>query len=119
ERVLRRALGIYADYAPVIANLGVLEYERGRVDDAVRALRQASMLAPHMASIHYNLAVALYRQGHWGEAIRQFDQTLNLDPRNPDAARNKRWIQEIQGGATGGVDLPRPQAKLVLGEFAS
>ncbi|HJZ87636.1 MAG TPA: tetratricopeptide repeat protein [Polyangia bacterium] len=119
ELVLQRALAQAGAYAPALANLGVLAYDRGRFDEAARMLGEAVRLAPRTSSIHYNLGVLAYRQGRFPEAAREFGEALRLDPKNADAARNQRWIQDLMGGAKGGVDLPRPQAKLVVGEFSS
>ena len=120
EAMLMRAMKIGAGtYAPAYANLGVLEYDRGAFDQAADLLGQAVKLAPRVPANHYNLAMALYRGGHWEKAIQELDKTLELDPRHQDAARNKRWIQELINGAKGGLDLPRPTATLQVGEFAS
>jgi len=120
EAMLQRAMRVgTGTYAPAYANLGVLEYDRGAFDQAAELLGQACKLAPHVPSNHYNLAMALYRGGHWDAAVKELDKTLELDPRNQDAARNKRWIQELINGAKGGLELPRPAATLQVGEFAS
>jgi tetratricopeptide (TPR) repeat protein len=120
EAMLNRAMKVGAGtYAPAYANLGVLEYDRGAFDQAADLLGHAVQLAPRVPANHYNLAMALYRGGHWEKAMHELDKTLELDPRHRDAARNKRWIQELINGAKGGLELPSPAATLQFGEFAS
>jgi tetratricopeptide (TPR) repeat protein len=120
EAMLRRAMKIGAGtYAPAYANYGVLEYDRGAFVEAAQLLGQACQLAPLVPTNHYNLAMALYRTGRWEQAVHELGETLKLNPRHRDAARNKRWIEELMGGAKGGLELPRPAATLQVGEFAT
>ena len=51
---------------------------------------QVLRLNPSSVKAHANLGVALLKLGRLEEAARQFDETLRLDPQNPQALAFKR-----------------------------
>lgn len=55
-------------------------YERGRWDDAERALRCALAVNPYQAEWHFNLGLTLEAAGRHGEAAEAFSDAANLQP---------------------------------------
>src|SRR5262249_36414844 len=50
-------------------NLGLIQREAGRFDDAERSFREAMKLKPDYASPMFNMAVLNRMRGRWGEAV--------------------------------------------------
>jgi len=61
-------------------NLGNALLAAGHVEDAVRVLRQATILEPGMAEAHNNLGAAYRAAGRTGDAIAELRRSVALDP---------------------------------------
>lgn len=61
------------------------EKDPGYLEDARKALFEASLLAPTDAKIHYNLGLTLARLGNTEEAMVVLEKTVNLKPNYRDA----------------------------------
>jgi tetratricopeptide (TPR) repeat protein len=66
-------------------NLGVVQFEKGNVEDAIEKYQQSLRLHPDYPEAHYNLASALLQKGYADEAIRQCEEALKIQPDEPDA----------------------------------
>src|SRR6266404_1573035 len=66
-------------------NLGVLQLERGNIDDAIAKYDQSLRLNPNYPEARYNLGSALLQLGRPDEAILQCQEALRLQPNEPDA----------------------------------
>jgi protein O-mannosyl-transferase len=66
-------------------NLGVVQFEKGGVEDAIEKYQQSLRLHPDYAEAHYNLGSALLQKGYADEAIRQCEEALKIQPNEPDA----------------------------------
>jgi tetratricopeptide (TPR) repeat protein len=66
-------------------NLGVVQLEKGNIDDAIDKYEQALRLHPAYPEAHYNLGSALLQKGYPDEAIRQCEEALKIQPNEPDA----------------------------------
>jgi len=66
-------------------NLGVVQFEKGNIDDAINKYGQALRLHPDYPEARYNLGGALLHEGKIDEAIRQCEEALKLQPNEPDA----------------------------------
>jgi Tfp pilus assembly protein PilF len=66
-------------------NLGVVEQEKGNVDDAIDKYEQALRFHDNYPEAHYNLGSALLLKGDPDHAIQQCEQALRLQPNEPDA----------------------------------
>lgn len=66
-------------------NLGVVESEKGRVDDAIANYERSLQLHPDYPEAHYNLAGALLLKGAVDQAIEHCQEALRLLPNEPDA----------------------------------
>jgi protein O-mannosyl-transferase len=66
-------------------NLGVVQFEKGSVEDAIEKYQQSLRLHPDYPEAHYNLGSALLQKGYADEAIRQCEEALKIQPNEPDA----------------------------------
>ena len=66
-------------------NLGVVQFEKGNVEDAIEKYRQSLGLHSDYPEAHYNLGSALLQKGYADEAIRQCEEALKIQPNEPDA----------------------------------
>ncbi len=66
-------------------NLGVVQFEKGSVEDAIEKYQQSLGLHPDYPEAHYNLGSALLQKGYADEAIRQCEEALKIQPNEPDA----------------------------------
>jgi len=66
-------------------NLGVVQFEKGSVEDAIEKYQQSLRLHPDYPEAHYNLGSALLQEGYADEAIRQCEEALKIQPNEPDA----------------------------------
>lgn len=88
-------------------NAGTAAYQAGRYPEAIGWLEQAlsaSRLALRQKSL-YNLGNCYYRIGQsetnlyrrviqWNQALSHYNQALQLDPKDPDAEQNRRFLAE-------------------------
>ena len=66
-------------------NLGVVQFEKGNIDDAINKYGQALRLHANYPEAHYNLGSALLQQGKIDDAIQQCEKALELEATDPDA----------------------------------
>ena len=66
-------------------NLGVVQFEKGNIDDAIEKYEQSLRLHPDYPEAHYNLGSALLQKGYADEAIRHCEEALKIQPNEPDA----------------------------------
>ena len=87
ERQLRAALKHEPESVEAQTNLGIVLAMRGKLDDAIEALRQSLRLSDD-PDTHFNLAAVFEQRGHWNEARSHYQQALELAPAF-DAARHR------------------------------
>jgi len=78
ERDYRAALATAPDHPAALHYLGVIHYQRNRLDDALPLLERAVVLVPEEPEFHNNLGLALAAVDRTDEAIEQFRQALAL-----------------------------------------
>jgi predicted O-linked N-acetylglucosamine transferase (SPINDLY family) len=89
ERAANEALHLQPDFAPGHQNLGNIQYDLGRLDDAVASHRRSLELNPHDATVRTGLLLLLhYRHGDDPQLL--FDEhrrwgKLHADPLMTDA----------------------------------
>jgi len=66
-------------------NLGVVQFQKGDLDDAIKKYEQSLRLNPDYPEAHYNLGSALLQKGQIEEAIEHSRKALQLQPNDPDA----------------------------------
>jgi len=66
-------------------NLGALEFQKDRIDDAIDNYERSLRLHSDYPEAHYNLGSALLQKGKIDEALKQCEKALELQPNDPDA----------------------------------
>lgn len=97
EQYFRRAVN--ADPAAVSprANLGLLQYRRGRTAEAIRLLHEAAQLEPFNAALVNNLGALLCAGGRPLIAIRQLSRAALLAPGSPAVELNRGAVHLALG----------------------
>lgn len=105
-------------------NLGVIQYRRGKVNEAIANYSEALRLEPEYAGAHNSLGAALASQGHFSEAIPHLFEASRINPRYATPHYNLGGILFRQGRITEAIAqyseaLRRrpafPEARHVLG----
>jgi tetratricopeptide (TPR) repeat protein len=90
--------------AAVYCNLGLLLEERGAIDEAIAAYRQAVQRRPEFAEYHYNLGNALRAKLALDEAVAAYDRALMLRPDYPEARMNQSLAFLLKGDFARGLE---------------
>ncbi|HSV27196.1 MAG TPA: tetratricopeptide repeat protein [Sedimentisphaerales bacterium] len=88
---LRKAVEIRPD-AVVLTNLGGCLMHLGKVEEAEKAFREATVLNPKYALGQFNLAVVLAELGRTQEAAETMAKVLELEPDNRDAKEFLKFL---------------------------
>ncbi len=67
------------------SNLGVVRFQQGKLNEALRALQQAVKLSPTDAFSYMNLGIVYYQLNQYESAIDALQRALALDPNNAKA----------------------------------
>lgn len=74
-----RILRIQPDHASTLHMLGVLCYDQGNSDEAVRFIRKAIEINPDCAEAYIHLGMILKEAGHILETLELFRQAININ----------------------------------------
>lgn len=66
-------------------NLGVVQFEKGEIDDAIEKYKRSLELHPDYPEALYNLGSAQLQKGDADQAIRLCEESLKLQPTDADA----------------------------------
>jgi len=66
-------------------NLGLVLFEKGKIDDAIAHYRSALQMQPDWWDAEYNLGIALSAKGQVDEAILHSEKAVAMRPTDPDA----------------------------------
>lgn len=83
--------------ARALNNRGILAYDAGRWEDALRDYAEAGRLSPDFAWVHNNRGLVYQRQGRHREAVASFSRALYLDPNYATARTNRTTSLEALG----------------------
>jgi tetratricopeptide (TPR) repeat protein len=97
EGLYRRILAQEPRHADALHFLGVIAYQAGRPEEAIRSIAAAIGLNPAKAAYHCNLGLAYQTVRHVEEAANCFEESLRLRPANPVAHNNLGVIRLEQG----------------------
>jgi tetratricopeptide (TPR) repeat protein len=90
--------------AAAYGNLGLLLEERGAIDEAIAAHRQAVQRRPEFAEYHYNLGNSLRAGRALDEAVGAYDRALTLRPNYPEARLNQSLVYLLKGDFARGLE---------------
>lgn len=101
---LDQAEGIYRDVLAAVPNhpdalhfLGVLHYQRGRVDDAIQSIACALGISPDYVDAHNNLGNIYKEQKRFTEAEACYRRTIELAPGHLGACNNLGTVLRALG----------------------
>ena len=82
--------------------LGLIRYQQGAYQDAIRQIDSALEINPESASAHVIRGNALYALTHFTEAVKSYDRAIALDKGDQEAVANRiRAIHELERLAHG------------------
>lgn len=93
DRLLTRAVRLQPDSAAIIDSLGWLRFRQGKLEEAVRLLRQAKGLMAD-AEISAHLGEALWKSGQKEEARKVLSEAESLDPENATLRGVRQRLKE-------------------------
>ena len=106
---------------PAINNIGLIRYEEGKVDEAVRLWRQSVALDPKQTTEpQLAIAVALFRKGNQTEALTLGEAAVKTDARYGELKYLKEnlWGEKLLADAQILFAVPRIQAAIAQGQSA-
>src|SRR5215475_10863533 len=89
EALYRKVLQAQPRHFDGLHLLGVVNYQCGRHDDAVRQIDLALKVNPKVAAAHNNRGAALKELKRYAEALRDYDQAIALRLDYVDAFNNR------------------------------
>jgi protein O-mannosyl-transferase len=93
-------------------NLGILQQESGRLDDALASYDRALALDPAAADVHRNRGNALAAQGRVDAALESFATALRLDP--SDARTRNSRANTLAGAGRHGEAIVEYEGALAI-----
>jgi tetratricopeptide (TPR) repeat protein len=114
ERVrwLQAAVATHPRNVAAYNNLGNALRDKGDLDGAITAFREAIRLDPSNAVVHNNLAAALYRKKDLDGAIGYFREATRLDPGYAVAHYNLGIVLRAKGDLDGALAAYREAIRL-------
>jgi protein O-mannosyl-transferase len=76
------------DTAAPYMNLSVALFNKGRVDEALEALKRAASLEPNNSNVRNNLGALYLSKNNYEEAVRELNAALKTNPTNAEAHNN-------------------------------
>ncbi|MBD1845344.1 tetratricopeptide repeat protein [Cyanobacteria bacterium FACHB-63] len=108
-----KATSLDQKFWPAINNIGLIRYEEGKIDEAIRLWRRSVAIDPKQtAEPQLAIAVALFRKGNQTEALTLGESALKQDVRysEPKFLKENLWGDKLMGDTQRFFALPRIQA---------
>ncbi len=86
--VCRRILDRDPDHADALHLLGVIDFQAGRLTEAVRRIGRAIRLRPKRSDFYSNLGNVLKKRGRLKASLAAFKRAKTLNPESPDILNN-------------------------------
>jgi type IV pilus biogenesis/stability protein PilW len=83
-------------------NLGIIYFNKGRMDEAMACCSKAVEIQPDSANAHFNLGHIFLRQGQLDEAVAHFQRVMEIQP-NDAKAHSDLGLALMQKGQTDGA----------------
>jgi arylsulfatase A-like enzyme/Flp pilus assembly protein TadD len=97
ESALMEARRVEPDNPVIVANLGILRAEQGRLPEAIDALRAALAADTNLHQARFNLAIALAKAGRRAEAAAAARELLTRLPHDaPQRGEVERLLKAVQ-----------------------
>ena len=109
EALYQQLLQRYPRHPQLLANLGALALQTGRLEQSITLLEQSLAAQPNQSVANSNLAIALQYQGQSARALSHYDRAISLAPHNADAYANKAMLL---------LDLGRPEEAVESSDHA-
>ena len=71
------------NYGPAHNNLGLLQFDDGKLYQSVLSFERAMELMPSDPAVYYNLGLALEKAGRKHQALELYSQAVEIDPTEP------------------------------------
>lgn len=104
DRIFRSVLSSSPNHPMALNYLGVLTYQLGKVEPAIRLLKKAASVMPDYAEAQWNLATVYGEQERWSDAEACCRTALQFEPSAPpllqalaDALRAQGQVEEAVG----------------------
>lgn len=112
----QQAVDLEDQFWPAINNIGLVQYEQGKLDAAVEQWQKALEVEAEAAEPLLAIAVARYRQGQVPEALDIAHQALHLDPSygDLDFLKLNLWGDRLLEDTSNFFELPQMQELLAL-----
>ena len=103
ESAFRKAIELRPDFADArkslanaLYNLGVIEWNAGRVANARQRFEAATVANPEQAEAHYRLGMTLVNAGELSRAAAEFETYLHLAPDGPNAQAARDHLIQLK-----------------------
>ncbi|MFC7514230.1 tetratricopeptide repeat protein [Herbaspirillum sp. GCM10030257] len=96
EELYRQIVCIQPSHADALHLLGAIAHQHGDYQRAIDLIEKAIAIKP-TAPMYNNLALAIKGSGHLEKAVEYLQQSLSLDPNQPDAYNNLGVALKAQG----------------------
>jgi tetratricopeptide (TPR) repeat protein len=100
----RRATEVDPSFAHGWYNLGTTLKELGRLEEAEVSLRACISANDNYRAGHFNLANTLMELRRYDEAVFHYDRSVELDPSEPEAYKNRSFAHLMMGRFREGFD---------------
>ncbi len=100
ESKFQSVLAQDANNADALSGMGVVYYQRNRLDDAEDVLRKAITVAPNDSRSRALLGILYYRKGQIEDAYSELTRAVALNPRNAEAHNYLGIVMSEKGWAS-------------------
>ena len=95
------------DNLPALAELAVIRYQQGRLDEAETALRKTVAARPNDSRARSMLGGIYFRKGKIEEAYHELTRAIALDPRNAEAHNYLGIVMNEKGWPSAAESISR------------
>jgi tetratricopeptide (TPR) repeat protein len=116
-----KAVALDKQFWPAINNIGLIRYEEGKTDEAVRLWRQSVAIDPKKTTEpQLAIAVALFRQGNQTESLALGEAAVKTDARygEPKFLKENLWGEKLLADTERFLAVPRIQAAIAQAQSA-
>ncbi len=103
EAMFLRALKINPEDKVALANLGALNYRRGRLEKALGYFNRCLSLSPDSVEMRYDIGLICLKQGNKKAAAEEFRKVVAADPFHVDAHYNLAILYAQENNETGAL----------------